>query len=38
VRSRSIAIEVTRNITMKGKSPHIGAPMRWKTPSWPSNT
>ena len=30
VRSRSIVIEVTRNITMKGNSPHSGAPMCWK--------
>ena len=28
VRSRSIAIEVTRNITMNGNRPHSGAPIR----------
>ena len=31
VRSRSIVIEVTRNITMNGKSPSSGAPICWNT-------
>src|SRR5919106_1459307 len=38
VRSRSIAIDVTRNITMNGNRPHSGAPIAWNLRSWPSNT
>ena len=30
VRSRSIAIDVIRNMMMNGNSPHIGAPIAWK--------
>ena len=37
VRSRSIEIEVTRNIVMNGSSPSSGGPMRWKVSGWPSN-
>ena len=38
VRSRSIAIDVTRNIEMSGKIPTIGTPTRSNVPGWPSNT
>jgi hypothetical protein len=38
VRSRSIAIEVTRNIEMKGKMPTIGPPTRSNVSGCPSKT
>jgi hypothetical protein len=38
LRSRSIAIEVTRNIRISGKMPTSGAPMRSNVPGRPSNT
>jgi hypothetical protein len=33
VRSRSMATEVTKNITMNGNTPRRGAPIRSKVPS-----
>ena len=38
VRSRSIAIEVIRNITMNGKRPQSGTPISRKIPGAPANT
>jgi len=38
VRSRSIAIEVTRNIEMNGKSPTSGPPTRSNVSDWSSKT
>ena len=38
VRSRSIAIDVTRNIETSGKIPTIGTPTRWNVSGWPLKT